>query len=36
LGTSAFDEVDILQIVTNNNKSMITTENYNQLKLFNF
>ncbi len=36
LGTSAFDEVVILQIFTKNNKLTITTENYNQLNLFNF
>ncbi len=36
LGTSAFDEVDILQIVTKNKKHHIANENYNQLNLFNF
>ena len=36
LGTSAFDEVDILQIVTINNKSSITNDIFNQLNLFNF
>jgi len=36
LGTSAFDEVDILQIVSNNKKTSIATENYNQLNLFDF
>lgn len=36
LGTSAFDEVDILQIVTKNKKTTVTTEVYKQLNLFNF
>lgn len=36
LGTSAFDEVDILQIVTKNKNSTIVTQTYNQLNLFNF
>jgi len=36
LGTSAFDEVDILQIVTSSNKSCIITDISNQLNLFNF
>ena len=36
LGTSAFDEVDILQIVTKNKNQAKTTENHNQLNLFNF
>jgi hypothetical protein len=36
LGTSAFDEVDILQIVTRNEKSIISTDFSNQLILFDF
>lgn len=36
LGTSAFDEVDILQLVTINDKSTITHDISNQLNLFNF
>jgi hypothetical protein len=36
LGTSAFDEVDILQIVTKIDKSTITNDISNQLNLFNF
>jgi hypothetical protein len=35
LGTSAFDEVDMLQIVTKSEKSTITNDFSNQLKLFN-
>ena len=36
LGTSAFDEVDILQIFTKNKNQPIATEDHNQLNLFNF
>lgn len=36
LGTSAFDEVDILQIVTKNKNQTIANNNYNQLNLFDF
>ncbi len=36
LGTSAFDEVDILQIVTKNHNATLKPEIPNQLNLFNF
>ena len=36
LGTSAFDEADILQVVTGTDKSTISNEISNQLNLFDF